>query len=220
MRGNLNTIHRVFTLEEFGQIAAHHGLITDEERADCDPFALIAKHYHLAAENELPDSDEGAILWWAFAANMALAKLESGFTMGDLRQAIQSAKDAEEARDTNLYGLNEQKGGSFESIAKFAALHFKDADDPFVLPPVDAIRTGEGAVLKVGDEVICTDFHKYEQMECKLIKKHPYDELMDTSELERLHGSTGFEIPSLETLCIRKLHEADAEFARGETTRQ
>ena len=216
---HLNDIRMDFAPEEFKRIAVHHGLL-DDKNDKCDPFALIANHYYLAAQNELPDYQDGAIFWWAYATNMARST-SGNYTVGDLRQAIQSAQAAEKARDVFLFGPNPQKGGSYESIAKFVALHFRDKTDATTLVPVEIVRQeGAPSILKVADDVICSDFDRYEQMEDEQLssRRHPYDELLDTAEIQKEHGQDmAREVPSLETLCIRHLHKANVDYARGET---
>jgi hypothetical protein len=216
---HLNILQGVFGLEEFEQIAAHHGLI-EEEDGSTDPFALIAKHYQLAALNELSDAEHCAVYWWGYAANMAQAKADSGFTLGDLRGAIAKAEKAERERDVRLFGLNPERGGTFETIARLTAEHFNDKADSFALPLVLLDRPSQTeARLVVGDQVICYDFRQCEQrsLEIHLNRKGVQQQAaFDTSALYKEFGPD-FNVPSLETLCVRELHKAGCEFAIGET---
>lgn len=218
---HLTFLEQHFSLEKFKQIACRHGFIESID-SDCDPFFLIAEHYLIAAENELPDSQDGAIFWWACAANMARATLESGYTIGRLRTIISKAEAAEQARDVSLFGINEQRGGSLETIARITADYLQEKSESFVLPRVKLVRA-EGkqpsakTILSLGDEVICPNFDEYERNETRRFKENRYANLMDTSEIEREHGASFEGIPCLETLCIRELHKSGLEFAKGET---
>ena len=46
-----------------------------------------------------------------------------------------------------------------------------------------------------------------------------YQKMMDTQALEMEHGKASYDhkIPSLETLCIRSLHNSGCSFAKDET---
>ena len=211
---HLSFIGGSFPLHLFKKAAAAQGFI-DNEDDDCDPFAMIAEHYHLAAKNELPDAAEGAIFWWAYASNMARASLQSGYTLGELRHAIKMAQEAEDSRDTYLFGPNIQ--GTHSAVAKFTALHFRDEGDSFILPQVKINHEIPGkSTLEIDGIVICSDFEKFEQVD-RDARKHPYDEFMDTKKVTKEHGQANIEVPSLETLCIRALHKEGCEFAKGET---
>ncbi|CAB9522667.1 Heat shock protein (Sti1) [Seminavis robusta] len=205
--------------EDFVLVVTHHGLIGEEEGEACDPFALIAIHYRIAAENELPDAEEGSILWWAHAANLAQAKSQR--TLGELRHAISRAEACDEARDTALFGENMQKNGEYESIAKLTARHFEDQPDEFVFPRV-ILNTKQSTVELVDGTVICDDFTQYQENNLRLAwqqkESERMKEVMDTSALEKKFGLVVKKgPPSLATLSVRELHKSGASFAKGET---
>ena len=98
--------------ESFGKFMVKHFM-----RGEDDPrnlYSVIADHYRLAAENQLMDADDGAILWWGYAANMVRSDGTRGdwkpgdlrvgpsrakedaenYTVGDLRYAISQARIA------------------------------------------------------------------------------------------------------------------------------
>ncbi|CAJ1962731.1 unnamed protein product [Cylindrotheca closterium] len=220
---HLNRLKTLFSPDEFKGIVLHHGLILDED-ADCDPFALIAKHYEIAAENELPDANEGSMYWWGAGAAMAQANPSSGITLGQLRRAIRMAEAAEEARDIDLFGENQQLGGSFESLATITARCYDQESDDFVIPQVNLMPPAEGlsatSYMEVEGTVICKDFDGHKKADNEELieernKKHT--DRMNTSDVQRKHGQTRQGIQSLETLCIRELHKAGEEFAKGRT---
>eukprot|EP00526_Cylindrotheca_closterium_P006126 CAMPEP_0113605626 /NCGR_PEP_ID=MMETSP0017_2-20120614/2427_1 /TAXON_ID=2856 /ORGANISM="Cylindrotheca closterium" /LENGTH=592 /DNA_ID=CAMNT_0000514127 /DNA_START=57 /DNA_END=1835 /DNA_ORIENTATION=- /assembly_acc=CAM_ASM_000147 len=217
---HLNRLKTLFNPEEFKGIVLHHGLFTDEE-ADCDPFALIAKHYEIAAENELPDADEASMYWWGAGAAMAQANPSHGFTLGQLRRAIRMAEAAEKARDVELFGENQHLGGSFESLAKITARFYDQKPDDFVIPQVKLLPPTEGgsstSYLEVEGNVICPDFDGYNNADHQILeeKNREHTDMMNTSDVQREHGQTRQGIPLLETLCIRELHKAGNEFAKG-----
>jgi hypothetical protein len=232
----LNSINMHLSLAEYRQIATHHGLMerTDDDDDDCccDPFALIAKHYKIAAENALPDDNDTAIYWWATACNMALASSKSGFTLGDMLEAISHGEAAEAARDRDLFGENKQKDGSFEIVAKLVARRYahvlQEDRSSFILPQVKLVRSSSKpessaykSHLEVDGDVFCPNFHEYELKEIKLLdseEKKQFRDLVDTSEAEQKYGAVAREgVPSLETLCIRALHTSGCTFAKGET---
>jgi hypothetical protein len=222
---HLTTYEQYLRPEEFDIMAINHGLKSgiDDER---DPFAIIAEHYRIAAEAELPDSEHGAIYWWGYASNMARAGNVRGdgdlsrgpYTLGDLRFAIAKAEEAERSRDVGLFGVNKQRGGSLETIAKLTANHFQSERDSFILPQVKLVESGRS--LKVGNEVICPDISNYERKDTEYYtsRNDQFTDFHDTSEVDKEHGAATFEgIPSLDTLCIRELHKQGCEFAVGET---
>ena len=159
---HLNILQAIFSPEEFNQIVIHHGLIEQQEEPT-DAFALIAKHYRLAAQAELSDARDCAVFWWGYAANVAQAQIDSGFTLGDLRTAIAKAEDAERERDVGLFGVNQERGGTFETIAKLTAEHYKTESDSFNLPQVQLVRESQTkSSLRVDGQVLCSDFTEYE----------------------------------------------------------
>jgi hypothetical protein len=217
----LNDIRSAFPMSVFKEVAADAGFIPSQNTNDddFDAFAIIAEHYRIAAENELPDTPDCAVFWWACASNMARAKASSGYTLGSFRRAVESAQDSEKKRDVYLFG-DANKAISYSAIAKFVAHHFHEEADSFILPCVKIIRPKEGiATLEVNGEVICSDFDKIEKEELKHIaaRRTCDHELLDTKEITEKHGPEPAEIPSLEMLCIRELHKAGYEPARGET---
>jgi tetratricopeptide (TPR) repeat protein len=219
---HLNTLQTCFTREAFTTIVSDHGLFEGVEGEYADPFALIAKLYGIAAKVELPDSDQGAIYWWAYAANMVQGR-SNVYSLGDLRSAIAKAEEAERARDVGLFGVNQQRGGSFEAIAKLTAKYFHDESESFVLPEVKLFSDGSTtSSIRLGDgRIICHDFGEYERKEMEFLDTRNIQEQterMDTSDIEKKHGVADPEgIPSLETLCVRVLHREECEFAMGET---
>jgi hypothetical protein len=218
---HLNTLQTHFSREDFTTIVSHHGLFEGMEGKHADPFSLIAIHYGVAAKAELPDSDTGAIYWWAYAANMVQAS-SNQYTLGDLRSAIVKAEEAERARDVGLFGVNQQRGGRLESVAKLTAKYFHDESESFLLPIVKLVNDGSTTSVRLDDEIIlCDDFGEYERKEIEFIStrnKHQQTERMDTSDIEKKYGAAEPEgIPSLEMLCVRALHREECEFAIGET---
>jgi len=217
---HLNTLQTYFSREDFTSIVSHHGIFKGVEGEHADPFSLIALHYGIAAKNELPDSDTGAIYWWAHAATMVQAS-SNEYALGDLRSAIVKAEEAERARDVGLFGVNQQRGGTFELVAKLTAKYFHDEAESFVLPKVKLANDGSTTSLRLDDEIIlCDDFGEYERKEMEFLstRNKQQTKRMDTSDIEKKHGAAGPEgIPSLETLCVRALHREECEFAMGET---
>ena len=221
---NLTTLENQISREQFARIVAQHGLGNEA----IDPFAIIAEHYRIAAEAELPDAENGSIYWWAYAANMARAGnvrgdgdlSRGGYTLGELRSAIAKAEEAERARDVSLFGVNQQRGATFETIAKLTASHYRMELDSFILPEVKIVNEGFDRSLRVGDEIICSNYSAYERKEMAFYasRKTTPTEMMDTSKIEKEYGAAPFHgVPPLETLCIRELHKQDCEFAVGET---
>lgn len=217
----LNKIRAECPMFVFKKEASYHGFIPSEDTPDedFDAFAIIAEHYRIAAENELTDAPDCAVFWWAYASNMARAKANSGYTLGALRCAIESAQDAEKSRDVYLFG-EAARGVSHLLIAKLTASRFQDEEDTFLLPCVELKRPEEGkSTLEVNGEVICWDFDKIEEEDYQLFDaRNPSgQEQLDTTEVTKAYGPEAVEIPSLETLCISELHKAGYNFARQET---
>ena len=75
--------------------------------ADPPLFCTIAEHYKQAAIANLDDDSETPILWWGHAAHMCQAGRS---TLGELRQAINSAVSATEKHDIELFGPQLWKG--------------------------------------------------------------------------------------------------------------
>jgi len=215
---HLNILAGVFRQQDFHKIVSGHGLVKEDDDL-VDPFALIVKHYRLAAEAELPDAEDAAIYWWAVGANMARAEAKSGYTLGDLQLVISKAEEAERARDVGLFGPNQQRGATYETLSKLTAEYFKSELNSFVLPQVEIFRGETHSSLRVGDEVICKDYDAYEQKEMKrMLENRQHSEVLDTSDVDKKFGPELDElVPSLETLCIRELHKAECKFAAGET---
>jgi hypothetical protein len=145
------------------------------------------------------------------------------YSLGDLRSAIAKAEEAEHARDVGLFGVNRQRGGTYESIAKLTAKYFHDESESFVLPEVKLFNDGSTtSSIRLDDgRILCHDFGEYERKETEFlatINIQQQKERMDTSDIEKKHGVADPEdIPSLETLCVRVLHREECEFAMGET---
>ena len=206
--------------EEFCHVAQHHGFVDSSQDTSCDPFAIIGKQYLKAAQAQIPDASDAAILWWAYGAHIAQASKTSGFILGDLSHAIKQAESCEEARDIYLFGVNLQRGGSYETISKLTARRFAEEDDSFILPQIVLSYESENKQrLILGDEIICDDFENAAGLESNLRNKNRDEyEWMDTSDLEKKHGHDFFsELPSLKTLCVRELHKSGCEFAKGES---
>jgi len=212
----LHIIEALFSLEEFKEIAVHHGLI-ENMIVDCDPFALIAEHYRIAAENELQDDPDAPIFWYGYAANMARSDPKSGFTIGIVRTAMKKARAAEEARDVSIFGVDQRQGtNTFEILTKMVGRYFRAEDDSFVLPQLEIDRgeNGDKGILKIGDKVLCNSFEEYEK---NVIENRGGDfTQLDNRETSLKHGQIFEGIPSLETLCIRALHKEGYEYAKGE----
>lgn len=224
---HLTVLEGILSREMFDEIAATHGL-REEENDSRDPFAIIAEHYRIAAEHELPDSATGAIYWWCYAANMARAGSvrgdgdvsRGGYTLGELRSAITSAEDAERARDVGLFGADEQRGGTVDTLAKLTAHHYRSEADSFVLPQVKIVGDDPNKSVRAGDDIICTNYSNFElkDLEFYSAKNQGQLEYMDTSDVDKEHGVAAFEgVPTLEMMCIRELHNQECEFAIGET---
>ena len=212
----LHTINAMLSLEEFKEIAVHHGLIKSMN-VDCDPFALIAKHYRIAAENELQDHPDAPILWYGYAANMARSDSKSGFTIGMLRTAMKMATAAEEARNVAIFGVDQRQGtNTYEILTKMVGGYFRGEDASFVMPQLEIDRgeNGNKGILKIGDKVLCDSFEKYEK---HAIENEGGDfRQLDNKETSLKHGQIFEGMPSLETLCIRALHREGYEYAKGE----
>jgi hypothetical protein len=140
--------------------------LVQNQEDDCDPFALAAEHYRIAAENELPDDGNAGIYWWSYAANMARAKPQSGYTLKQLLQAIEMAEAADRVRDVGLWGENEQRGGTYESLAKITADYFQDQVPDAVLPQVKLVRRNNSpdsdTQVMIGEEIICSSFREFQ----------------------------------------------------------
>ena len=123
-------------------------------------FAGAAEHYRAAADAELDDARDAAVYCWGYAANMCMTGAarrdglvaprpgdggddgaEEGrapprresYTVGELKHAIAAAERAARARDTALWGADEQPK-SFESIARQMLAWFEKEGDGFALP--------------------------------------------------------------------------------------
>lgn len=183
---------------------------------------IIAEFYRLAAEAELPDADDAAIFWWGCAANMAEADASDGYTLGQLRDAIQKAEHTAGVRAYDLFGPDPNAGGSYESTARIVAKHYAgETDDSLVLPKATLVRTRSGIIeLDLDGEVLCTNFSMFIEEEQKRWQKEMLNKFaaMDTSDADDEHGEAEDEgVPPLSTLCVRSLHEQDNEFARGQS---
>ena len=212
----------------FGLIMDHHELQNDKDQF-CDPFALMAKHYGIAAKNSLLDDDNTFYFWWGNSYAMCLSDPQnqwcnltsdprSKFTVGELRKAISQAEAAERARDIELFGKSQTlEFGSFRTVAKMTENFYRDKDDSFVLPKVDVVRSADKSHLKADGEIFCTNFHEIENEDLKKLAtmiKNENSEVEDKHGIDRNHMMGA--IPSLETLCIRELHNSECEFAKGE----
>jgi len=220
LASHLCILHRRLDKQEFLAVVKQHGLLPGDA-LDFDPYAMIAEHYHIAAQNELPDADEGAILWWGYAANLAQSSTAQQRTLGDLRSAIATAQANDKSRDVNLFGENRQANGEFESMAKLTADHFQDQPDTFVFPKLLFILPERILELEDGT-MLCNDFEKYQRNELKALDEDRRNErrnkVMDTTALDKEFGKVNREeVPTLANFCIRSLHKEGASFAAGET---
>lgn len=213
----LNLIHNQCDLMNFKQVAVHHDFIEDTD-SFVDPRALVAQHYHIAAQNELFDDENCAIYWWGYASSMAMASPKSGYTLGQLREAIQKAMEAEKARDVSIFGINRQRGGTFENLAKLVATHFQSEPDSFILPKARLEGKAHKLSVYVGEKNICPHFHKFSMIDEEFNASLPKSTVTDISDLEeKCSADQPHEVPSLVTLSIRELHRSGCEFADGET---
>ncbi len=222
----LNTMREIFSPENFKKIIMEYDDFFDIPTNDCeydrnfDPYVLAASHYKIAAENELEDAEDAPIYWWAYAGLMARSDPnKSGFTLGMLKDAMRKAREAELARDVNIFGPADQNvchGSSYQTLVTQTAMYFRDKDDSFVLPQIEILdlrRDGKGYLLKVDNEVLCDFEHTLQGSVAEMLKRHD-NELAD---VQREHGqSFQYGVPTLEVLCIRALHKSGCEFAKGE----
>ncbi|KAL3923399.1 MAG: hypothetical protein SGILL_001680 [Bacillariaceae sp.] len=180
--GYLLQLHKAFDLTTFKMVAARHGFIENEE-SDCDGNDLIARHYKIAAENCIPDDHQSSLFWYAYGTNIALANESSGYTVGQLREAVRRGDEIQLARNTFLFGEeNGDAQSGFEVLATLSAQHFRNKDDTFVLPKVSLNRTGGQlgtpsykATLSIGEEVFCPNYEQYESKTIRLDKKSGLD---------------------------------------------
>jgi hypothetical protein len=203
-------------------------------------YAVMANQYRLAAESQLLDAEDGAILWWGYAANMTKTSGYRGnwepedgadaigYTLGDLRYAIKRAQTATLARDTLLWGEDDRAGGSYEGQALIVAGWLEDKDDDWELPHVlmeTSDSSGRTQLLieqPEGDVVICEDFEAYitrdQAQDVPQERKQKKAEMQSKLlELEGEHGPAAIpEVVPLSMLCLRELHRQGHECAHGE----
>jgi len=149
--------------------------------------SLIAETYKHAAMNQLDDDTETTILWWGYAAHMARA---GAYKIGDLRLAINSAYDASQKRDAELFGPEPWKGSTFQMQAMILARHFSDKRDDFVLPPLEFSRRPDGSLALFAEgQVLSMNFDRFMRSESKRAKKINKHSYLDNSELENEHGA-------------------------------
>jgi hypothetical protein len=203
---------------DFRSLLATTGHI--EKDCTLSPNGIIASFYRRAAEAELPDDQDASIYWFGYGANCCEAEESDGYTLGNLRNAIENAIHAQQVRDVDLFGPDENACGSYGSTCKLVCEHYSDeTDDSLILPRVCMVERGKGTVLTLGEEIICHDYGRFIESERKRVatmREENDEPLHDAFEAE--HGeSQDLGVPSLTVLAIRSLHKAGCSYAKGES---
>lgn len=213
-----------FSEKDWKQIYFHHGFMTELD-ADVDALEIIAEHYRIAAEEEIDDAPDKAVFWWTYAAYKLQTRQDTLFSLGSLRDAMKNAVKYERLRDTELYGVKTAKEyGTNEPMVMKILEHYQSKEDSFILPQVKLVGEGgkkHGLLVEIDGEVIFSLENAMEEFLNFLNNdRNPLSHLEGVTnnlETEEKHGRTRNTVPPLETLCIRSLHKAGYEFAKGET---
>ena len=148
-------------------------------------YSAIAETYKVAAMNQLPDDKETPILWWGYAAHLALA---GDYKMKDLRKGINNAVLASQMMDEELWGPNPWKGSTYQTQALSLARHFQDKPDEFILPRLEMEKRPDGNIaLFVNGQVLCMNLKPKLQRPRNPDKKTK--QYLDTTEIEKEHGA-------------------------------
>ena len=153
--------------------------------------SIIAECYKHAAINQLDDDNECPILWWGYAAHICQA---GGYRIRDLRYAMNNAVESSQKRDKELFGPEIWKGSTYQRQALMLERYYESKEDDFILPPLQLSPRPDGSIaLFVEGNVLAMNFDKLMRSESKRFEhKRPdkkRDAFLDTSEIEKVHGS-------------------------------
>lgn len=185
------------------------------------------EHYLTAARHQFPGAGDRSILYWGAAANMLRIGDDSPFTVRDFREAVASAEAAHRETDSIYCGASAlDQTGTYPAQCRIClkALASKDSAAPI---PRLTFDNGQQRVIRwEGDsEPLTTDFARYAEEDTRRYGPRKADELAESVKAHGgdnsvLHHGDGIEISStevasLQTLCMRSLHRAGEDVARG-----
>lgn len=152
--------------------------------------SLLAELYRVAASQQLVDDEERSILWWGCAANIAYA---GGYTVGDLRKAVNSAAVASSQVDADLFGPPKWKGSTFPTIAMEVARYYQEKPGDFILPVLETEKRPDGRVGLFADgQVLCMNFDQLMRSKRRTNggeRDNATSKYLDTSNVEKEHGT-------------------------------